>query len=350
MDLSIGAILLQDGVTNGAVYALVAMALVLIFSVTRVIFVAHGEFVAFAAITMAQLQAGQVPGALWLLCGMGVLTFVVDMVVTGWQLHRRRLHSARGLLGSALFNLGLPLVGWLLATRTGLGATGLPAQLLMTVLLVVPMGAMLYRLAFQPAAEASTLVLLIIAVGVHFILIGLGLIIFGPEGTRSTALTDWQATIGTLVISGQGLLVLLATVAMIGALYLVFGHTLMGKALRATAINRTGARLMGIAPAQAGKLAFSFATVMAVLAGILVGPLTTMQYDTGFLIALKGFVAAIIGSLAGYPMAAAGAVMVGLVESFSSFWASAYKEVVVFTLIIPVLLWRSLKSPHVEEH
>ncbi|KAG0891155.1 hypothetical protein G6F32_017535 [Rhizopus arrhizus] len=67
------------------------------------------------------------------------------------------------------------------------------------------------------------------------------------------------------------------------------------------------------------------------------------------MVSLKGFVGAIIGGLVSYPLAAAGAILVGLIEAFSSFWASAYKEIIVFTLIIPVLLWRSLKSHHVEE-
>jgi hypothetical protein len=74
------------------------------------------------------------------------------------------------------------------------------------------------------------------------------------------------------------------------------------------------------------------------LSGILIAPITTVYYDTGFLIGLKGFVGAIIGGLASYPLAAFGAVLVGLLESFASFWASAFKEVLVFTLIIPVLL------------
>jgi branched-chain amino acid transport system permease protein len=82
---------------------------------------------------------------------------------------------------------------------------------------------------------------------------------------------------------------------------------------------------------------------------LLIGPLTTVYYDTGFLIGLKGFVAAIVGGLASYPMALAGALLVGQLESFSSFWASAFKEVLVFTLIIPVLWWRSMHSVHVEE-
>ena len=94
---------------------------------------------------------------------------------------------------------------------------------------------------------------------------------------------------------------------------------------------------------------FFFAALIGALSGLLVAPLTTIYYDSGFLIGLKGFVAAIIGGLASYPLAAGGAVLVGLLESFSSFWASAFKDVIVFTLIIPVLMWRSLTSHHVEE-
>jgi branched-chain amino acid transport system permease protein len=128
-----------------------------------------------------------------------------------------------------------------------------------------------------------------------------------------------------------------------------FSRTLYGKALRATAVNRNGARLMGISPNFAGRMTLLLAAAIGAISGILTSPITTLYYDSGFLIGLKGFVAAIIGGLASYPLAAAGALLVGLIESFSSFWASAYKEVIVFTLIIPVLLWRSLTTHHVEE-
>ena len=109
------------------------------------------------------------------------------------------------------------------------------------------------------------------------------------------------------------------------------------------------AAFVGIGTTQAGRLAFTLAAGLGALCGILVAPLTTIYYDSGFLIGLKGFVGAIIGGLVSYPLAAAGSILVGLLESYSSFWASAYKEVIVFTLIIPVLLWRSLASPHSEE-
>jgi branched-chain amino acid transport system permease protein len=64
---------------------------------------------------------------------------------------------------------------------------------------------------------------------------------------------------------------------------------------------------------------------------------------------LKGFVGAIMGGLVSYQIAAAGALLVGMLEAYASFWASAYKEVIVFTLIIPVLVWRSLTTHHIEE-
>ena len=101
-----------------------------------------------------------------------------------------------------------------------------------------------------------------------------------------------------------------------------FTRSLYGKALRATAVNPSGAKLMGISPVVAGKL--TFAGGREGRSRVLIGPITTIYYDTGFLIGLKGFVGAIIGGLASYPLAAAGAVLVGLLESFSSFWASAF--------------------------
>jgi branched-chain amino acid transport system permease protein len=93
----------------------------------------------------------------------------------------------------------------------------------------------------------------------------------------------------------------------------------------------------------------SLAAFIGALSGVLIAPITTVYYDTGFLIALKGFVAPSSAAWPAIRWLRVGALIVGLLESFSSFWASAYKEVIVFTLIIPVLLWRSLNSRHVEE-
>ena len=339
MDAQIFALLGQDGITNGAIYALLALALVLVFAVTRIIFIPQGEFLAWGALTMAMLEAGRYPGTVWLLLAAGVLTFVADLIGGRASL---RLHSA-------LWNVGYPLA--LAAVLWGLPLAELPTWLRvgLTLLIVVPMGPMLYRLAFQPVAEASVLVLLIVSVALHLAMVGLGLLIFGPEGSRTSPFSDAQLEVGGLTVGGHTLVVIAAAIVLIVGLYLYFDRTLAGKALRATAINRNGARLMGISPALAGRRTFFFAALIGALSGVLVAPITTVYYDSGFLIGLKGFVAAIIGGLASYPLAAGGAVLVGLLESFSSFWTSAFKDVLVFSLIIPVLVWRSFTSHHVEE-
>ena len=105
----------------------------------------------------------------------------------------------------------------------------------------------------------------------------------------------------------------------------------------------------GRMPGMAGRLAFGMAALIGALSGVLIAPLTTIYFDSGFLIGLKGFVAAIIGGLVSYPLTVAAALVVGLVEAFSSFWASSFKEVIVFTVILPILLWRSLRSTHYED-
>jgi branched-chain amino acid transport system permease protein len=348
MDLSIAAILAQDGITSGAIYALLALALVLVFSVTRVIFIPQGEFVAFGALTLAAMQSNRFPHSATLLVALGLCCFAYEVVSTLRSAERRHF-AARGI-GMAAVKFVLLPVALYMATRAVTGmALPLLAQVALALAIVIPMGPMVYRLAFQPLAEASTLVLLIVSVGTHFALIGLGLVMFGAEGSRTTPFSDARIEIGSLTISGQSLVIVAVSIILIVSLYLYFERTLSGKALRATAVNRLGARLVGIGTTQAGRLAFTLAAAMGALCGVLIAPLTTVYYDSGFLIGLKGFVGAIIGGLGSYPIAAAGAVLVGLLESYSSFWASALKEVIVFTLIIPVLLWRSLTSKHVEE-
>ena len=343
LDAGIVLILGQDGVTSGAIYALLALALVLIFSVTRVIFIPQGEFIAFAALTLAALQSGKVPATVWLLVAMGAFVAAIDGLA---NLRDRDTEGLGSMLG---WNVAYPLALAALLYSVNLGELAMPLQIALTLAILVPLGPMIYRIAYQPIADTSVLVLLIASVAVHLILTGLGLVFFGAEGVRTAPFSEGNLMLGEVSISLQTLWVVGSSLAFIVGLYVFFSRSLYGKALRATAVNQSGAKLMGISPVVAGKLTFLLAALLGVFSGLLIGPITTIYYDTGFLIGLKGFVAAIIGGLASYPLAAAGAVLVGLLESFSSFWASAFKEVLVFTLIIPVLLWRSFNSHHVED-
>ncbi|TEA78549.1 branched-chain amino acid ABC transporter permease [Allopusillimonas ginsengisoli] len=343
MNTTIVLILLQDGVMNGAIYALLGLALVLVFVVTRVIFIPQGEFVAFGALTLAFMVNGRMPGTVQLLLIMGVLAFLAEC------LSSLRARNWSGLGRTAVWTLALPAVLFLLAPYVVSKDTPLWLNVLFSLALVIPMGPMLYRLVYQPIAEASVLVLLIISVAVHFALTGLALVFFGAEGWRTPPFMEGSIQMGPVNWTAQTFFVLGTCAVLILALWIFFGRTLYGRALRATAVNRRGARLVGISTNMSGSLTFTLAAAIGALSGMLIAPVTTVYYDTGFLIGLKGFVAAIFGGLVSYPVAAGGALFVGILEAFSSFWASAYKEVIVFTLIIPVLLWRSFGSHHTDD-
>ena len=340
MDLQIALLLGQDGIVNGAVYGLMALALVLVFSVTRVIFIPQGEFVAFGALSMAALQGGRAPSTLWLLLALAVIVLVVE----AWRWKRGATVDWRSAL---TWCVAFPAIAAVLIL--GLKPTSLAMQSLATLVLIAPLGPLLYRVAYRPLADASVLMLLIVSVALHGVLVGLGLFFFGAEGSRTSAFSEARFDLGGIPVNGQSLVVVGVTLVLVIAMFWFFGRSMVGKALRATAINRVGARLSGIPTELSGDLSFALAAVIGAISGLLIAPITTVYYDTGFLIGLKGFVAAIVGGLASYPLALAGALLVGLLEAFSSFWASAYKEVLVFTLIIPVLLWRSLNSHHVED-
>lgn len=339
MDSQIALMLAQDGLVNGAVYGLMALALVLVFSVTRVIFIPQGEFVAYAALAMAALQAGQLPAIVWMLVAMAVLTLLVE----GWRhLRGARVTWKSTLIWAVLMPVLALLLLWVRPTSQAM-------QILAVLVLIVPMGPLVYRLAYRPLAQGTVLLLLIASVALHLAMVGLGLFFFGAEGSRTAPMSEARWNVGGLLVSGQSLVVVGAAVVLVVVMFLFFERSIVGKALRATAINQTGARLMGIPTELSGDLSFALAALIGAICGILIAPITTIYYDTGFLIGLKGFVAGIIGGLASYPMALIGALLVGQLESFSSFWASAFKEVIVFTLIIPVLWWFSLHAHHVED-
>ncbi|MGO3028200.1 branched-chain amino acid ABC transporter permease [Pseudomonas helleri] len=343
MNFQIAMLLGQDGVTNGAIYALLALSILLVFTVTRILLIPLGEFVTFGALTMAALQAGQPTRLVWLLLALTVIDCTLDLLGTLRKGHG--FHSLRYLPIKLAYAVAMVL----LVQNLLLANLPMAIQALLTLALLVPMGPQMYRLFFQPIAGAHSLVLLIVSIAVHVAMVGVGLLLFGPDGARTRPFSEAGLELGPVTLNSQTLWVIVVSLSLIVGLFLFFERSLYGKALRATAVNRMGARLMGISPSLAGKATFALSAFLCTLSGILIAPITTLYFDSGFIISLKGFVGAIIGGLVSYPIAALGALAVGLVEAFSMFWASNYKEIIVFTLIIPFLLWRSLTSRHVEE-
>ena len=240
--------LVQDGIVNGAIYALLALALLLVFAVTRAIFVPQGEFISYAALSLALLQAGKLPGTVYVLVGGGAIAALLDIAVALRDRAPGRL--PRILAVYVLLPLAMAGIAWWAAPRK----LDMWIQVLIVLGLVVPLGPILYRVAYRPLAGASVLVLFIISMAAHYVLTGLGLVFFGGEGLRSQAFSDAHFKIGVLNISAQSVLVVLATVLIMASLWLFFEHSIYGKALRATAINRVGARLVGIPAELSGSL------------------------------------------------------------------------------------------------
>ena len=156
MDSSIASILLLDGATNGSIYALLGLALVLVFAVTRVIFIPQGEFVAYGALTLALLQLGRVPGTIWLLVALAAVAVVLDLADGA----RRGLPAATMLRG-ALATLLAPLVVAGLTWWAAPLKLHLFIQCLLTLAIVTLLGPLVYRIAYQRLADATVLVLLI---------------------------------------------------------------------------------------------------------------------------------------------------------------------------------------------
>jgi len=343
MNSQIAAILTMDGVATGAIYVLIALGFVLIFAVTRIIFVPFGDITAFTALTLADLEAKRLPGTAAMVTVLALIAAAIEVVAL------LRAGAGRRIPRALLYYLVLPLVPAAIVWATAGILLPAPLRIVAAILLILPLAPLLNRIVFWPIADASVLLLLIVSVALHFALVGMGLLFFGPEGVRTESLVDFSTDIAGTPVSGETLLIVGSAAFFSFLLYLFFNFTLYGKALHATALNRTGARLMGIRPQQSGTIAFLLGSLLAAVSGVLIAPVNTIFYDSGFLIGLKAFVGAIIGGLVSFPVTAIGSVFIGVLESFAAFVSSPFKEVIVFSILIPVLLWRSYSFVQTED-
>ena len=144
MDFSIAGILTLDGVTNGAIYALLGLATVLVFAVTRIIFVPQGEFVAYGALTLAMLNAGKVPGTVWLLLCLAGVAALMDGHAA-WRRHGQALAVVTAMLRTLTVPVALSALAWWAAPQK----FPLGVQALLSVCLVTCFGPLVYRVAIS---------------------------------------------------------------------------------------------------------------------------------------------------------------------------------------------------------
>src|SRR5688572_2744943 len=150
MSSQVALFLLQDGVTTGAIYVLLAIALVMVFLVTRVLLLPQGEFVSYSALTLATLQTGAVPGTVWLLLAGAAAPAGFDVIERDAPFRNSAATAAGWLVG--------PLVIVTIAFVAAPLKLPLLVQALLTMAIISPRGPIMYRLAFQRLQSASLLV------------------------------------------------------------------------------------------------------------------------------------------------------------------------------------------------
>jgi branched-chain amino acid transport system permease protein len=171
---------------------------------------------------------------------------------------------------------------------------------------------------------------------------GLVLLAWGTDPYRLPPFTAGKPfKVLDIVITRQSLWVVGITIIAVIGLYLFFQHTLVGKALRASAANPGAARLMGINTQRMGLIAFALSAALGAVGGIVITPITFMTYERGLMLSLKGFVAMIMGGLTNPFGAVIGGLLLGVVESFSAgLISSGYKDAFAFAVLFIVLLVR----------
>ncbi|EGL81965.1 ABC-type transporter, integral membrane subunit [Caldalkalibacillus thermarum TA2.A1] len=268
-----------SGLSIGSVYAIVALGFVTIYSVTKVINLAQGEFV--------------------MLGGMLMFTFV---------------------------SAGLPY--WL--------------SFFAALVIAAFFGKLMEGTVIRRAKGADPVSLIILTLGVAIFIRGIASMIWGKNPVRVEPFTSNQPyNIFGASITPQSIWVMLLMLFIVAALYFLIERTLLGKAFQACAVNPTAASLMGINPKQMSSFSFTLSAGLGALAGLAIAPIMFPSYDMGIMLGVKGFSAAILGGLGSAPGAVLGGLVIGLVEAFSAgYISSGLKDAIAFTFVLLILLIR----------
>ncbi|HEX5511280.1 MAG TPA: branched-chain amino acid ABC transporter permease [Actinomycetales bacterium] len=270
--------LVFSGLAHGAVYGLVALGFVAIFSVREIVNLAQGEYAALAGLSAISAVAA-----------------------------------------------GIPLL----------------AAVLLVVPMVVVVAVVLERLCIAPVKKMTPLVSIILTLGISTALKAVMLLIWGPQGRGLPPFPGKDMLVGGVSIRSQELWIL-GIAAVVGfAVVWAYEHTLLGKAMRACAEQPIAARLVGISPRTATMIAFGVAGFVGAVAGVIGSPVYFSSWDYGLALGLKGFVAATLGGLISLRVAMVGGLILGVLENLvAGYIDTGYRDAVAFLVLLLVLLVR----------
>ncbi len=222
---------------------------------------------------------------------------------------------------------------------------GLPAviSIVIAVAVCTGLGILIEGLAYKPLRGTPSLAVLITAIGVSYFLQNAAQLIFGSAPKNFKSIVTMEPLVlfdGGLTITGEVLLTIAVCVAIMVGLTLFTTRTKMGKAMRAVSEDRAAAQLMGINVNQTISITFAIGSALAAVAGVLLcSTVPTLMPTTGAMPGIRAFTAAVFGGIGSIPGAMLGGILLGIIETFSKAYISTqFSDAIVFSVLIVILL------------
>ena len=222
---------------------------------------------------------------------------------------------------------------------------GLPALVSVVAAMAVCtlLGIVIERLAYKPLRQATSLAVLITAIGVSYFLQNMALLIWGSNPKSFASVVNFGSLRlfdGRLVITSEALTTVLANIVIMIALTLFTGKTKLGKAMRAVSEDKGAAELMGINVNATISMTFAIGSALAAIAGVLLcSSYPTLMPTTGSMPGIKAFTAAVFGGIGSIPGAMIGGILLGIIEILGKAYVSTeLGDAFVFAVLIVVLL------------
>jgi branched-chain amino acid transport system permease protein len=270
---------LFSGITSGSIYALMAVSLVIVYKVSQLICFAQGEFFVIGALTM-----------------------------------------------TTLVSKGIPM----------------PIAFALSICIATVLGALVERLFIRPIQNSGVGTLIVMTVAISLTFRGLALVIWGKESHVLKPFTAGNPVrILGATLMPQVIWIVAITALVLFLIWFFFEKTTLGIAMRACAENRQGASFMGISTSKAAILSWAWGSAIGALAGMVVAPILFVQYGSGVMPMVKGFIAMSIGGLASIVGAVVAGYLLGLIEAYTiGLLSSQFSDPIVFAILIVILIFR----------
>ena len=251
------------------------------------------------------------------------------------------IHNATGIVNFVQCEF-VTLGGMMIYTFHTLLRIPLPLSFFLSTATVVFVGALIERGPIRIAKSKAIIVLIFITIGISSTIRGIALLTWGPDNVPIPSFSGEKVIrIFGAAILPQHLWIFAITIGVVIFLQYFFHHTLIGKAMRATAFNRRAASLVGISVNRMILLSFAMSGGLGAVGGIIIAPVTTTSYDTGIMLALKGFAAAILGGYGNSTGAIVGGLILGVLESLGAgLISSKFKNAFAFFILLLVLFFK----------